>query len=212
MYVATHPRAHVYATDIYDDKGLTDTMFYASSTGQNTLHVVINDVRNLPFPDQCIDKVFSISVLEHVFPARGGDMHALKEIARVLRPSGIAVVTLPFSKHYCEEYRSEDIYERKRGNDDEKIFYQRHHSDESLQNLFRAVTDFEIVRQEYICERFFHWQGKELCTFISEGNKLKRLSLAPLYSLFGFIFLKRSRGPIPSSEFMTVCLSLRRKR
>jgi hypothetical protein len=44
MYVATRCGAHVYAMDIYDDTGLTDTMFYKSSTGTDTLNVLIGDV------------------------------------------------------------------------------------------------------------------------------------------------------------------------
>ena len=211
MFVASRSHSHVYATDIYDDKGLTDTRFFTDATACNTLHVVINDVRGLPYPDHSFDKVFSISVLEHVFPATGGDVSAFKEIARVLRPSGIAVVTLPFSGHHYEEFRDEDIYERKKSHAGEKVFYQRHYSDESVHALVREAGSLEIVRREYICERFFHRKGRELCTFISEGNKLKRLSLAPFYSLFAFIFLKRSLQPIPSSEFMTVSLALRKK-
>jgi SAM-dependent methyltransferase len=201
----------VYATDIYDDKGLTDTAFYKSSTGTDTLHVLTADVRQLPFADGSLDKVFSISVLEHVFPAEGGDVKALKEIARVLQPAGRLVFTVPFTKQSRVDYLKQDVYDRKRTTADEAVFYQRRYDAHSLQKLLADVDEFEVERQEYICERFYHRPQKELWNIIGEGNKLKRLALAPLYPIFAMIFLKRSSIPLPASDAMAVCISLRKK-
>jgi len=211
MYIATRYSAYVYATDIYDDKGLTDTLFYKSSTGTDTLHVLTADVRELPFADSSLDKVFSISVLEHVFPADGGDVKALKEIARVLQPAGRLVFTVPFTKQSRVDYLKQDVFDRKRTTPDELVFYQRRYDAQSLQRLLAAVDEFEIERQEYICERFYHSPQKELWNIIGEGNKFKRLALAPLYPIFAMIFLKRSPTLLPASDIMAVCLSLRKK-
>jgi SAM-dependent methyltransferase len=49
------------------------------------------DATRLPFPDDTFDRVMAAEILEHV-PA---DSRALAEIARVLRPGGIAAVTVP---------------------------------------------------------------------------------------------------------------------
>ena len=211
MYVATSIGSHVLTMDIYDDKGLSDVRFSAGTTGITTLDVLICDVRCLPFPDQSFDKAFSISVVEHVSPPAGGDGAALKEIARVLKPGCVAVVTLPFGMRYGEEYRSETIYTRKKKSAADNVFFQRRHDAASLRALLQGLPEFEILREEYVCERWFHRPGRELCTFIAEGNKIKRLSLAPFYTLFGLIFLKRSPAPIPSSEFMVACLKLRKR-
>ena len=45
----------------------------------------------MPFPDGCFDRVIAAEVLEHI-PA---DQAALHELARVLRPGGVAAVTVP---------------------------------------------------------------------------------------------------------------------
>ncbi|MCW2242619.1 class I SAM-dependent methyltransferase [Azospirillum canadense] len=50
------------------------------------------DLTDLPFPDGRFDLVLSSHVLEHV----PDDRAALSEIARVLKPSGIAVLLFPF--------------------------------------------------------------------------------------------------------------------
>jgi SAM-dependent methyltransferase len=49
------------------------------------------DATNLPFPDNSFDKIIAAEILEHV-PL---DQRAMSEIARVLRPGGIAAVTVP---------------------------------------------------------------------------------------------------------------------
>lgn len=50
------------------------------------------DLTDLPFPDDRFDMVVSSHVLEHV----PDDRAALREIARVLKPSGLAVLLFPY--------------------------------------------------------------------------------------------------------------------
>ena len=52
---------------------------------------VAGDATRIPFPDGAFDKVIAAEVLEHL-PA---DQVAMNEIARVLRPGGMAAVTVP---------------------------------------------------------------------------------------------------------------------
>ena len=210
MFIATAAGSDVYPIDIYDDKGLSDTMFYKEQTRNDHLHVLMGDMRTLPFPDASFDKVFTISVLEHVFPPVGGDTIALRELARVLKDDGVLVVTVPFARTHTVEYMHADIYERKRGSSDEQLFYQRRYDGQSLVALMQSVPEFVVERQEYICERLFHMRNKEICQIIAEGNKVKRLSLAPLYPLFAAVFLKRTVEPLPSSDAMVACLKLRK--
>lgn len=58
-----------------------------------TLESAVADVRNMPFQDACFDAVFSGSTLDH-FATTTDIIHAAREIARVLRPSGRLVLTL----------------------------------------------------------------------------------------------------------------------
>jgi len=49
------------------------------------------DATSLPFPDGAFDRVIAAEMLEHV----AADRRAVAEIARVLRPGGLAAVTVP---------------------------------------------------------------------------------------------------------------------
>lgn len=66
------------------------------------LSSVVLDGRAMPFADGVFDCAYSISVIEHI--PGDGDMRALAELARVLRPGGRCVVTLPAWREPLEEW------------------------------------------------------------------------------------------------------------
>ena len=69
-----------------------DLMLPADHTASNPSIDLIADIQNLPFADASVDGVICTSVLEHV-----GDAHAcIAEISRVLKPGGIAYISVPF--------------------------------------------------------------------------------------------------------------------
>lgn len=49
------------------------------------------DATNMPFPDNSFDKIIASEILEHV----PSDRLAMSEIARILRPGGVAAITVP---------------------------------------------------------------------------------------------------------------------
>lgn len=69
------------------------------------------DATCLPFPDGSFDKVIAAEVLEHL-PA---DQTAMNEIARILRPGGMAAVTVPawLPERIC--WRLSDDYHNNEG-------------------------------------------------------------------------------------------------
>lgn len=71
------------------------------------LTYVKEDIRETTFPDSFFDVVTIISTLEHVGMGetsyndkkeRNGDVTAMNEIARILKPGGIVLLTVPFGK------------------------------------------------------------------------------------------------------------------
>jgi SAM-dependent methyltransferase len=89
--------AHVVALDT--DEGelqqVRDMFAAMSEAGEvparASAAAVIADATAMPFPDGSFDRVIAAEVLEHI-PA---DQAAMNEIARVLRPGGVAAVTVP---------------------------------------------------------------------------------------------------------------------
>lgn len=69
---------------------------------------VIADGVSLGFKDDTFDKVYSISVLEHI--PGDGDTRTMKELARVLKPGGRLVITVPYAGKYRSETIERDVY------------------------------------------------------------------------------------------------------
>src|SRR3989304_2278602 len=87
---------------------------------------VIADGVSLGFKDDTFDKVFSISVLEHI--PGDGDTRTMKELARVLKPGGRLVVTVPYAVKYRSEYIEQDVYNLHNGKGNN--FHWSHYYDE----------------------------------------------------------------------------------
>jgi SAM-dependent methyltransferase len=89
--------AHVVAADLDGNElGPVNGMFAAMRAeedipSQAGAFAVSADTTNMPFPDNSFDKVIASEILEHV----PNDRLAMAEIARILRPGGVAAITVP---------------------------------------------------------------------------------------------------------------------
>ncbi|MEQ8744325.1 class I SAM-dependent methyltransferase [Parasphingorhabdus sp.] len=118
----------------------------------DNLHPAKMDARELAFEDNSFDVVSTVSVIEHVAPEDGGDSVAMREIARVLKPGGIAIVIVPFARNYFAEFREGAVYERDAGKN-EMTFYQRFYDTPRLESALVKISGLEEVDRKFIDER-----------------------------------------------------------
>ncbi len=99
-----------------DLESLNKSQETIDSFGFKNITQVKGDVRELPFPALSFDRVFCISVLEHV-----PDNHeqCIKEMMRVLRPGGVLLLTLDVvmrgkcnSNFYLDEEKIVELCEK----------------------------------------------------------------------------------------------------
>ena len=79
---------------IYSDLSFSAIQLLKDSYGKG--HYVVADGINLPFKSEVFSHAISSEVLEHL----SDDRPAIKEIARVIKPSGHFIVTFPHRKFY----------------------------------------------------------------------------------------------------------------
>ena len=79
---------------IYSDLSFSAIQLLKDSYGKG--HYVVADGINLPFKPEVFSHTISSEVLEHL----SDDRQAIKEIARVIKPSGHFIVTFPHRKFY----------------------------------------------------------------------------------------------------------------
>jgi ubiquinone/menaquinone biosynthesis C-methylase UbiE len=177
--------AEVWATDLFPyffeeythyKERLQDT------SPSETYHIETQDARKLAYPDSYFDKVYAISVLEHI--EDDGDSAAMREIARVLKPGGLCCLTVPAARHYSEETIAEEIYYKK-PIDGRPVFYQRHYDEEALRKRLIEPSGLHVCSVKYYGERWVPYE--QLYGRLPRIIKLPISLLGPVFSML-FLF------------------------
>ena len=114
------------------------------------------DVQRLPFGSESVDLVTALDVLEHA----DDDLAALRELRRVLKPSGRVLVTVPAYGFLWSEH-------------DEALHHRRRYVASELRNKL-VLTGFEVQRLTYFITLLFF----PILTLRTWGN-LFRQSVRP---------------------------------
>jgi SAM-dependent methyltransferase len=153
LLIARDGKCELYSTDIRDYFiGATSDFLRRLKQGPRLgrdVHLQVQDARHLTYQDAFFDRIFSISVLEHI--PDDGDSSAMREIARVLKPGGLLTLTVPFSSAgYHEEFLDGRVYER--GEKGQATFYQRHHDMDSLRSRLIEPSGLTLLDMTFFGE------------------------------------------------------------
>jgi SAM-dependent methyltransferase len=187
LVLARRARCELYATDIRD-YFIGPTAHFLTRIGLGyrvgkDIHLEVQDARHLSYPDAWFDRIFSISVLEHIPDA--GDSETMQEISRVLRPGGVATLTVPFTADgYYEELMRDSAFGRQ--GRDGPTFYQRHYDLAALEA--RLVGPSGLTLQEMA---FFGEPGVQFEPYWNRIPILWKLPLLWAQPFVAKLFLKR---------------------
>lgn len=117
------------------------------TAGEPGVEFEIGDGRALDHADGSFDHAYSISVIEHI--ADDGDVLALGELARVVRPGGRVVVTLPYTERYQERWRDRPVYGEGEGRDG-RYFFERWYDAARVRQLTDAVPSLELTAERVV--------------------------------------------------------------
>ncbi|MGI9539395.1 MAG: class I SAM-dependent methyltransferase [Miltoncostaeaceae bacterium] len=114
------------------------------------LDLRVQDARKLDLPDHSFDGCACISVIEHI-PA-GGDLAAMEEMWRVLRPGGLLWLTTNVAPTGSELLVDEHIYGEASEAAGDRVFFERRYTAETLRERLLG-PDWQVLREEYVVER-----------------------------------------------------------
>ena len=150
------------------------------------INFVIGDLTNAPFKDVSFSQIISLDTLEHI----SDDSSVFKEFARMLKPSGKLILSVPYGATNSAKLFPEQRFLRKliprclysntsfsgkswlEATAKDAMNEMGHLRDYSIDNLKRKIGSLEIVHYEYALKKF-----ASLATDITYGIK-------------GFSFLK----------------------
>ncbi len=140
---------NVVAADL-EEYFLGDFQAYIDNAKVAVATDVFDAAAHIPYADGHFDKIFSVSVLEHI--PFDGDVKALREMLRVLNPTGAIVITLPAFKDYTEEWISSSPYWKSVQNDEGRTFFQRRYDQTTLLERVTAaggvIKDLVLVGEQ----------------------------------------------------------------
>lgn len=174
IYLAARS-TETYAVDINAKVGVLETL--SKSLGISNLRSLVVDATKMPFPDNFFDKITAISTIEHVLPVNDGDLIVLKEIARVLRVGGIAVITVPYENNFSYEWRNHPIHGRnlRRGYDE-------------------VAIKTRLIKQTGLSSKIFYFCDDT--GFWKIWYNFLVFLLAPISIVFGSVFLRLRTLPL----------------
>jgi SAM-dependent methyltransferase len=168
LYLAKRLGAEVFATDIEDYfVRQYNTLRQVEGIPAGKYHIQVEDGRHLTFANDSFNKVYAISVLEHI-PGEG-DTECIKEIARVLSQGGRCAITVPFSPTSKVEYRGGTFYWAGSSTIGEggNVFYQRRYSEDDLHNRLIVPSGLKVKSVRYVGDRILTNSTKELSDYLS---------------------------------------------
>jgi SAM-dependent methyltransferase len=158
--------ALVHATDICDITLRTARSVLPSRVRKRT-YVSLHDATKLGFANESFDAVTAISTIEHI----EDDRAVIDEIARVLKTSGLAIVTVPVNPEYSEV------------RDNPSFPLIRHYDLETLKRRFFSEPDLSKQGFELWCIRD-RYRELPLWTFTRFSDVLRR-----------FVYYKKLKPP-----------------
>lgn len=164
LYLAGVVGARVVATDIdgYFIKTYTDVRAQERIPAER-LALRVEDGRRLSFAEASFNKVYAISVLEHI--PDDGDSQCVREMARVLEPGGRCLITVPFAPEARAEYIDPaGLYWAAHSQSDStgRVFYQRRYGERELYERLIEPSGLRLRRLRYVGERVLTHSQREL--------------------------------------------------
>lgn len=159
LLLASRRQYRVFVTDIND--GVRKHFELARRLGlgdqieAERLVVEKQDATSLTYRDESFDRVTAVSVLEHM--PDNDDTRAVKELSRVLKDRGLAVLSVPFNCTYKETFVDKSVYERRYVG--EPVFYQRHYDNLALHERLIEPSGLMKKRIEYFGEPGFRFEA-----------------------------------------------------
>lgn len=152
LFLATRIGGLIFATDLQDKSIFSEWQkHYQHVSKRKNMVFEFADAKRLPYPDNHFDAVYSLSVIHMITPAEDGDMLALKEMQKKIKPGGVLIIEVPYRKAYTVNYANrnnfEEIFMGK------PLFKERQYDDAALENRIESTISGSLLKRIILYER-----------------------------------------------------------
>lgn len=152
LYLANRIKGTVHATDLNDEMIFTEwKRHYRNMPNKNNLVFRYENAKDLAYPPQCFDLVYSISVIHMITPAESGDIIALREIQKKIKPGGSLIIEVPYRIEYAVNYQEKNNFEEIYSGS--PLFKERQYNDAAIESRISANIDGDLKEIVKLGER-----------------------------------------------------------
>ena len=152
LYLGSNLNGSIYATDLCDKAIFTEWQkYYRNASNRDNVIFEYANARELQYPNQYFDLIYSISVIHMITPAEDGDVLAINEIQKKIRPGGAFIIEMPFRENYTVNYADRNNFEEKY--EGRPLFKERQYDTESLKTRIEKNVKGKLIEQVFIYER-----------------------------------------------------------
>lgn len=178
LYLASKVGAIVDATDI-EDYFIDEFTLLRDAGGvpAERMRIHVEDGRKLSYANGQFDRVFSVSVIEHI--PGDGDSECARELGRVLAPGGSCLITVPFWPTSKDVFRKPDFYWSGVSGPEQEglVFFQRRYSAEDLRRRIIEPSGLVPDKVLFVGERVLAGSESEASLWIP------KVGLGPVHPL-----------------------------
>lgn len=128
------------------------------------MELILGNLMNLPISTNAFDAIVCISTIEHIgLPSHGqkdldefGDMKTMNEFHRILKPSGILIITTPYIGKELIEHRTEGVYNNDRL---DKLIAGFYNEKEDFFYTSLSGRRWKKMNRQQMNEQSFKWKG-----------------------------------------------------
>ena len=148
LYIASRTSTTVMALDaserVRSQREMAARLARQGLDTRGRFHIMIGDAQAVPCRDGVFDDISLISTIEHI--EGNGDSVAIQELARVLKPGGRLVLTVPYNYDcYRDFWVTDNTYTAAyRGT---ALFYQRHYDDPALTKRLVEPSGLRLAKK-----------------------------------------------------------------
>ena len=152
LFLANRVDGTIYSTDLQDRTIFTEwKKHYQNMSNKNNLIFEFQNAKKLTYPDKWFDIVYSLSVIHMIAPAENGDILALREIQKKIRPGGLLILEVPYRLQYAVNYANRDNFEEKYS--DQPLFKERQYDDAALETRIGRNVGGSLLNEIRLKER-----------------------------------------------------------
>ena len=153
IFLATTIKGEIYATDLQDKAIFAEWERHSRNLPlKSNLIFEFADAKKLSYPDRYFDVVYSLSVIHMITPVENGDILALREMQKKIKPGGLLIIEVPYRQQYAVLYLNRNNFEETyRG---EPLFNERHYDDTTLEDRITKNIGGVLLEKVVLCEKY----------------------------------------------------------